>query len=349
MNEVDIDQWKEFLDARVSGQRGRKLATSYIRYIEKQTERGFPPIFEFAHLVDLAGVDYEILAQMTRAPHQFYRRFTIPKRSGGIRVIDTPRPILLKLQRWVLDEILMNLSPSENAHGFVPNRSIITNARVHVGHKELLKLDIEDFFGSIKSNAVREVFESAGFPNNVCWALTRLVTKNSCLPQGAPSSPTLSNLTCLKLDVYLQKAAEENNLVYTRYADDMCFSGDAIPDEMKGMVSSILSKFDLRLNDKKTTLSRDGQRKIITGISISSGELKLPRSYLRELRKQIHYVVNHGILAHNVATENNDPLLLDRLLGMVAFWLQVSPDSQAAQDANTKLREYIRDFDNAPT
>lgn len=344
MNEIDLDEWKYFFDARVWGQHGQTLTASYLEYIEELKRRDLPPIFEFSHLSDLVGVDYRMLSTIAHSPHNFYRTFSIPKRSGGIREIDTPRPILLETQRWILSEILSKRPISNNAHGFVFDRSIITNAKVHVGNKELLKLDIKDFFTSIKIHTVYKIFSSAGYPDNVCRALSRLTTKNSCLPQGAPTSPTISNLACLDMDIQLDEAAKKNRLVYTRYADDMNFSGEKVSDDMKDIVSKIISKYGFSLNSKKTNLAKEGRRKTITGISISSGELKLPRSYIRNLRKQIHFVSSRGIAAHSVATRNYDPLLLDRLLGMVSFWLQVSPHSRAAQDANAKLRRYIKTF-----
>ncbi|MDP0930236.1 reverse transcriptase family protein [Paracoccus onubensis] len=347
MDEAQFEQWKEHFAGRVVGRRGRALTRSYLMYIENLSKEGLPPIFEMAHLAQLIGVKYELLAEIAHEPHRFYRTFTIPKRSGGIRCIDTPRPILLNIQRWIFKEVLSKLNASENAHGFERNRSIITNARVHVGNAELLKIDIKNFFPSVAFEKVFEIFKRAGYPNNVCKALSRLTTKNGCLPQGAPTSPIISNLSCVEMDLLLNNSAEESGLVYTRYADDMSFSGDRIPDGMEESISSIASKFGFQLNGNKTCLSREGQRKIVTGISISSGELRLPRSYVRELRKQVHFVVNHGISAHSSVIQDNDPLLIDRLLGMVAFWLQVSPESRAAQRANDSLREYVRGFDAA--
>ncbi|MFY1710462.1 RNA-directed DNA polymerase [Tritonibacter mobilis] len=344
MEDIQLEQWKEYFDARVVGSRGKALTASYLMYIENLSKEGFSPIFEFAHLAQLIGVEYEMLAEIAHEPHRFYRTFTIPKRSGGVRSIDTPRPILLEIQRWVLKHILSNLGASENAHGFEQGRSIITNARAHVGNKELLKVDIENFFPSVSFNKIFEVFKKTGYPNNVCKALSRLTTKNACLPQGAPTSPTLSNLACVEMDLILNDAAEKKGLVYTRYADDMSFSGSRIPDGMEEAISEIVSKFDFRLNKNKTCLAKEGQRKIVTGISISSGKLRLPRSYVRELRKQVHFVVNHGISAHSAVIQDNDPLLIDRLLGRVAFWLQVSPESPAAQRANDSLLEYARNF-----
>jgi RNA-directed DNA polymerase len=345
MDDIELDQWKQFFDVRVSGRRGRALAASYLSYIEGLDKLGLPPIFEFAHLAALVGVDYVTLAKMAHEPHKFYRTFAIPKRSGGIRNIDTPRPILLEVQRWILENILSKLNISDQAHGFVKGRSIITNAKAHVGSKELLKLDLKDFFPSVSYARVFTIFREAGYPDNVSGALSRLTTKNSCLPQGAPTSPSLSNLSCLELDAQLNKIAIDNGLVYTRYADDLSFSGEAVPIEMASRISTAVDSAGFTINTGKTTFSREGNRKIVTGVSISSGELRLPRRYLRELKKQIHFVVKHGVMEHGKATGNRDPLILDRLLGMVSFWLQVSPESRSAQDADTKLRAYITQFD----
>lgn len=348
LTKYDLPLWRSFFDARVSGLRGQQLASSYIQYIDRLSSIGVAPIFEFSHLADLVGVDYRLMAAMAHEPHEFYRTFSLQKRSGGIRHIDVPRPALLVVQRWILKEILSSLNVSDAAHGFIKGRSIITNARAHAKSRELLKVDIKDFFPSIQFDKVLKVFESVGYPRNVSWALARFSTKNSCLPQGAATSPSLSNLVCRDLDIAMEAIAKENGLIYTRYADDLVFSGEKILDSMKIFVGKIALEFGFILNDKKTVVAREGHRKIVTGISISSGDLKLPRSYLRELRKQIHYVTVRGVTAHERATQNYDPLLLDRLLGMVSFWLQVSPDSTVAQDAHRKLRAYVREFDTRP-
>jgi retron-type reverse transcriptase len=344
MTDIDLTAWTAFFDARVAGARGRSLTKSYVEYVRKISESGLPPIFEVEHLSSLLGLDFGLLVKMLHEPHSFYRSFVIPKRSGGIRKIRTPRPILLESQRWILKEILDNIEVNQCAHGFVRGRSIITNATQHLGAREMLKVDIEDFFPSLSSARVSGIFRDAGYSANVSNALQRLTTLSSGLPQGAPTSPALSNIACRDVDGRLSEISLKNNITYTRYADDLTFSGEELPKNLFEIIVRELAAEGLSINEGKTVLSGAGGRKIITGISISSGELKLPRRYQRELRKQVHFVVSRGIHAHGEAIENKDPLLLDRLLGKVNFWLQVSPESKGAIEANQKLRAYIDKF-----
>ncbi len=344
MIDENLGEWKEFYSSSINGDRGKALADGYIKYVESLQVLGIPPIFEFSHLADLAGINYDVLAKIASRPQDFYRSFSMPKRSGGIRRIDTPRPILLQVQRWLLDQIVSKSRVSEQAHGFVVGRSIITNARTHLGCKELLKMDLKDFFPSVTASTVHRIFKDMGYPPNVSRALSRLVTLGSCLPQGAPTSPALSNIACVELDSILNNLALKYGLTYTRYADDLTFSGNSIPGDMTCLVSNLTLKEGFFTNDKKTIFSPAGHRKIITGISISSGELKLPRTYIRNLRQRIHLLVNHGILHQNNDSTMWDPLVLDRLLGMVNFWVSVCPESEAARKADSKLRTFMREF-----
>lgn len=344
MTGEDLKEWRELYNSRISGNRGRALADGYIKYIESLQASGIPPIFEFSHLADLVGIEYATLANITSRPQDFYRTFAIPKRSGGIRKIDTPRPILMQIQRWLLDQIVSKSSVSEQAHGFVVGRSIITNARTHLGCRELLKMDLRDFFPSVTASTVHHIFKDMGYPPNVCRALSRLVTLGACLPQGAPTSPALSNIACVELDSNLNNLALKYDLTYTRYADDLTFSGSSIPSDMTTLVANLTSKSGFSTNDKKTILSPAGHRKIVTGISISSGELKLPRAYIRNLRQRIHLLINHGILHPNKDSTAWDPLVLDRLLGMVNFWVSVCPESEAAKRANSELKNFMMKF-----
>jgi RNA-directed DNA polymerase len=344
MTDDILREWTEFYNSKVSGDRGRKLTEGYVKYVESFQKSGLPPIFEFSHLSDLVGVDFDILAKMANRPQDFYRSFTIPKRSGGIRKIDTPRPILLHIQRWILDEILSKSTVSEQAHGFIEGRSIVTNSRAHLGCRELLKMDIKDFFPSVSISTVNHIFSNMGYPPSLCKSLSRLVTLGYSLPQGAPTSPALSNIACLDLDSSLNSLALEHGLTYTRYADDLSFSGGSIPSNMTSLVETVVSKAGLLINSKKTIFSPAGHRKIITGISISSGELKLPRPYIRKLRQKIHLLLRHGTLHLNNDPSPRDPLILDRVLGMVSFWLAVSPECESAKKANSDLRKFIDDF-----
>jgi len=221
-----IQDWQAFFDERVRGR--RDLVDGYLKYVKKLEETELPPIFELRHLAELVGIDEGVLVRIVQSPATFYREFEIPKRLGGSRNISVPSPTVLSAQRWILSEILSKLEIHSCCYGFVLGRSIVDNARAHLGTKTLLKLDIKDFFPSISFRQVMKIFLGAGYPVAVSYFLARICCLNKSLPQGAATSPSLSNLVARRLDMGLAKYTANSGLTYTRYADDLAISGEAI-------------------------------------------------------------------------------------------------------------------------
>ncbi|MDK1377235.1 MULTISPECIES: reverse transcriptase domain-containing protein [unclassified Sinorhizobium] len=341
MTEYRIEDWLFFFQENVKGARGRDLVRGYLAHIEAVTANNLPPIFEFSHLSELLGIEGVMLAKICHAPHLFYRTFQIPKRTGGHREISVPRPILMTLQQWILDNILERGSVHKAAHAFVKSRSIVTNAQQHLGCKELLKIDIVNFFPSIKSTKVQRVFKNFGYPSQVAAALTRICTKNGSLPQGAPTSPAISNLVAAEFDAQIEELCASCGLTYTRYADDLAISGDGIPSDLRGKIAHILAQSELNIHPLKSRTFGLKDRKIIAGISISSGRLMPTRHFVRSLRRDVHHVITRGLLAHMAATDNFDPIYLERLLGKIAFWMHVTSKSHQSIRADAALRKYM--------
>jgi RNA-directed DNA polymerase len=153
-----------------------------------------------------------------------YARFTIPKRRGGVRPIEAPGDKLKSLQRRILRKLLNPLPVPAAATGFVRGRSVVDNARPHVGRGVVINVDLADFFGSISEQRVRELFQALGWNVEAAGILARICTSDGHLPQGAPTSPALSNLVCRRLDARLEALARKVKGRYTRYADDITLS-----------------------------------------------------------------------------------------------------------------------------
>ena len=307
---------------------------SYISYLRRLLERNVPIVFEPEHLSALIGVEYKALNTLVGKPDLFYQEYSIPKRRGGMRLICVPYPELLDIQRWIYKMILDRIPVHESAHGFVVNRSVITNASNHVGKECLLKMDLADFFPSIKTPRVVSLFESFGYSPKVSYYLASLCCYEGSLPQGAATSPALSNLLSRSLDKRLSVLASKYNLTYSRYADDLTFSGDSIPMLFVKWVEGIVISEGFMPNRRKTKLVlRSGRRKIVTGVSVAGSEIKLPRETKRRLRQQVHYIMNSGVESHMAKTNNWDPILIDRIYGKLQFWKQVEPDNQFVNKA----------------
>lgn len=246
-----------------------------------------------------------------------YTRFEIPKRSGGKRLISSPKPKLRTAQRWIAENILDKLSPAAQATAFRSGASIIKNAEPHLNAAIVVRIDFRDFFPSITYPRVRGYFESLGFNPGVATLLALISTDaprvkvsfdgktqyvamgGRSLPQGACTSPALANLITRKLDARIAGLcqASTDQWTYTRYADDLTFSTqarDANVGRLLGSVQNIVSDEGFRINREKTAVMRAPGRRIVTGLIVED-EIRLSRRDLRRLRAFLHRCDKDGL------------------------------------------------------
>jgi len=342
MTAVSQIDWKAYLAAlRLPDEAREALHT----YGMRLSERGFPVIFDFSHLSTFLDIDREFLKGMINSPDSFYRVFAIPKRRGGERIIAAPLPSLLEVQQWINEEILSKWKIHEAAQAFVKNGSVVKNATLHLNQRAFLRIDLKDFFPSISLRRVLAIFRSAGYTPSVSYHLAALCTLNKALPQGAASSPSLSNIVVRRLDRRLSLLAAQAALNYSRYADDLIFSGTGITLATVDLIGEIVRGEGFQVNESKTILAIGRKKKIVTGISVSGEELKLPRSTRRSLRQQFYFVKRRGVLDHMERTHETHPLYIESLIGKFIFWRQVEPQNQYVADAIHQLRELQNDLD----
>ena len=235
------------------------------------------------------GVSPRLLTSFIHRPTNHYREFRIGKRGGGERTISAPRLFLKTVQYWLLDYVLWRLPQHHCSHAYRAGLSIVTNAQAHVGKMYVANVDIKDFFPSIQWEAVAKTLRAHGCGPKLASAVARLTSLRNGLPQGAPTSPVLSNVYLLDIDASISRYCEKRKLVYTRYADDITISGDereyilAAIDELRGH----LAEKRLILNEKKTRIaSRSGQQKV-TGVVVNV-KAQPPREYRRRVRAMLH-------------------------------------------------------------
>lgn len=233
-----------------------------------------------------------IEAELLRAVNPAYHEFTVPKRSGGQRKISAPDPPLKSLQRLILRRVLGRLKAHPAAMGFERGRSIVTNACVHAGKAVVVKMDIKDFFTSTTEKQVTGYFAGIGWNREAAALLARICTHRGGLPQGAPTSPRLSNLINYRLDARLDALASNMGASYTRYADDMTFSFSK--DERKavheliGLAGYIVNEQGYALHVlKKLQIRRQYEQQRVTGLVVNAGAA-LPRVTRRRLRAIEH-------------------------------------------------------------
>ncbi len=246
------------------------------------------------HTVDELARRLGITSDALRAVRPQYTRFNIPKRSGGTREILAPVPELKKLQRQLLRRVLAKLKAHPNVTGFERNFSIVSNAVPHVDKEIVIHLDLKDFFTSTTAKRIEQFFRAIGWNSDAAELLTELVTYKGSLPQGAPTSPRLSNLVNFKMDTRLTALAEKFDADYTRYADDLTFSlnrvaGEVRANEIIHAVKEIARDEGYALHmHKKLRISRKHDRQIVTGLVVNK-KVNLPRSRRRWLRAVEHH------------------------------------------------------------
>lgn len=337
----DIAAWENFFSERVRGRRSL-LTAGYVRYVSSLGSKGLPAIFELRHLALMMGLEESFLVRCIQDSDALYRDFSIPKRRGGSRLISVPSPSLLFAQRWILSEILNRVDVSDCAYGFREGRSVVDNARFHLDQGSILKMDIKDFFPNIRFPRVMRMFLSFGYPVSVSFFLTSLCCRNRCLPQGSATSPAISNIVFGRADSALQTFAAERGLRYSRYADDLTFSGERIGADEVNKISYLLNSSGFVVNTEKTRIIRGGGRRIVTGVSLSSGKLALPRPSVRQIKSDTYALMKFGFWEFSAKRGTFDPLFGERLLGRIGFWLQIDPENQTALLLKSKLERFLR-------
>ena len=247
----------------------------------------------FSKLIRIPVSDLQHLASNGK-----YRTFTVAKKDGGERLIETPEFQLKK----VLDHINRFLSAcyyfqrTPPAYGFVVNgkndrdrRNIVTNARRHLKKTYLLNIDLKNFFHTVSAVMIQDIYLQPPFrfEHELALLLTQLTTHNNRLPMGSPTSPVLSNFACRQFDHTLLHYAKANKCYFTRYADDLSFSSmEAIEETHIEAIKRIVVQYGFTVNDKKIKLYKENDMKEVTGL-ILTDRVSLPNHFIPELEKEI--------------------------------------------------------------
>ncbi|WP_396269510.1 retron St85 family RNA-directed DNA polymerase [Klebsiella pneumoniae] len=238
----------------------------------------------------------EVISKFSFNNDKYYHRIEMKKKSGGVRHIESPLKELKAIQRWVLRYILDKLSPSVYAKGFVRKKSILDNAKPHEGNQYVLNLDLQDFFTNVKASHIYTLFKNIGYNNKIAFILTSFCTKGGYLPQGAPTSPALSNLVCLRLDHRVSTYCKKRALTYTRYADDLCISGNKIIILQKAsyLIKDIIVDEGFAINSRKEKFLGPKVRREVTGLTVTP-RITISKKDYCVYRKRIYDLVRNEI------------------------------------------------------
>jgi retron-type reverse transcriptase len=277
------------------------------------------------------------------SPVSHYKRFEIPKKSGGMRQISAPMPRLKQAQEWVLRNVLDRVPIHDAAHGFCRGRSIVSNAAPHVGADVVVNLDLKDFFPTITYRRIRGLFRKLGYSEHLATVFALLCSEprveavqldgrtwyvargERFLPQGAPTSPAITNVLCRRLDARLAHVARQLGFRYTRYADDLTFSASGESAANVGRVLRraryVVEKEDLRVHPDKTRVWRKGRRQEVTGLVVNK-KVSVSRQILRRFRATVFQVERDGPEGKHWGSSRN---VLHSLHGFANFVAMVDP------------------------
>ena len=332
-------------------------------YSDLLANKGLPVIYSAPHLCLLAGVHIERIITVTNTNRiDSYKRFKLKKKRGGFRVIQTTNDELKYLQRWILKNILEKVPSHKSCKGFDKNTSIKQNADTHLKSEALLKLDLLRFYDSINEKRIYGIFKSFGYHPNLAVSLAKICTivpdemfissfrkketelkeyitsKNEgILAQGSPTSPKLSNLITINLDKRLTGLANKNGLNYSRYADDLTFSGNFKQlQKVKKVIYRIIREESLFPNYSKTKFIKLGGNFLVTGLNIQNNISTVPRKKKKEIEHHLFHCIDNGVENHIKTAKINNRNFKDWLYGNICFVFSIE---------EKKGIEYFKEFE----
>ncbi|WP_170292437.1 reverse transcriptase family protein [Mycolicibacterium grossiae] len=315
---------------------------------------GAEPILSLGHLAHLSGAPYLYLRQIVQRTRDPYGDISRQKKTGGIRLISAPEPVLMDVQRLILRRALRNLPLHPFCYAYREGRTIQACAQQHLGAKWMIKFDLHNFFGQIEERDVYRVFDSCGYSALVSFELARICTRSRVadfhsrsgrysaittydvdvtgrLPQGAPTSGALSNAVATPLDYTLHEFATGAGFVYTRYSDDMVLSTCQDFNRAQAVtiireVSHLVATHRFRLHRKKTRVIPPGARHVVLGLLVDGGEVRLTPEFRRRVEVHIRGVREFGLSEHSDHRKFRSLLsFINHVEGSLAFARSIQP------------------------
>jgi len=294
------------------------------------------------------GVSAKTLYTLSNHIDSHYYQAKVPKKNGEYRELSVPDEFLKTIQKRIVEKLLVYEEVSTYATAYRYGTSTIKNAYQHIKKHTMLKLDIRHFFDNINYPIVKEkVFVKEKYSESNRILLSLLCIYNDALPQGAPTSPIISNIIMKEFDNIVGDWCKKKRISYTRYCDDMTFSGYFNEKEVISFVKAELKKMGFYLNDNKTVIAGKGQKQIVTGIIVNE-KLNTPLSYRRKIRQELYYCKRFGIKSHlqRKKLSISEPDYLKKLLGKVNYVLSVDNTNKEMlgyRDWLTEQSKYMKE------
>lgn len=288
---------------------------------------------DVAMLSETLGIDVQKLYQYSNNQPKHYTSCTIKKPNGKERKLSVPNKYLKYIQRQILDNLLYTLPISDYATAYCKGKKLADNATEHIGKKKILKLDISGFFDSIDYEMVHAVFRRLKLSNAAVTLLSNICTLNSVLPQGAPTSPYIANLVMNYFDERVGVWCAEKGIFYTRYCDDMTFSGDFNEPKLIGYVNHMLTKQGFELNRSKSKCVHSSQQQVVTGVVVNE-KPQVSSEKRRKIIQEVYYCTKYGAsdCIQHLGLTISENEYINSLRGRISFVLQINPDDKKMGD-----------------
>lgn len=326
--------FEQFIVEAKEQNKSQEFIDACLAYGKKLTDKELPVIFSLEHLAmqmgiqssylrSLIGDDKKDFVHESEYKYERYNYFKLKKRDGKFREIMSPAKDLKYIQKWILVNIVSKYVLADSCKGFRKSISIFDNAKVHENSEVILKVDLLKFYDTITEKRVYGVFKSLGYVNNLAYSLAKITTakhresywsdfdenskevlkelvenKPPILPQGAPTSPMLSNILATKMDYRFEALARKLNFNYSRYADDLTFS---IKKEGKlpslKLITTIIADEGFFINTKKTKYMKKGCKQYVTGLTTTNGT-NVSKEYRKKISEHIYYCRKFGVDSH---------------------------------------------------
>ena len=359
---------------------GKTVAEDLKAYANRLSRAGLPVIFTLRHLAKITAVEYAVLRATVerRRESANYRMFAVQKRSGGRRHIHAVTGDLFKVQQFINLELLQKIKPHPASYAFHNDGGIRKCASVHCGAQWLFQYDLENFFHAINESDAYSVFMKVGYRPLLAFELARLCTTTvlpkhlvhylrparlgtsqkeykfyveqrgvmGVLPQGAPTSPMLSNLVAFDLDERLTSFADQHGFIYSRYADDLTFSASGeLPErtsigDIHRSIVEIIRKCGFHENKKKTRVAGPGSKKVVLGLLVDGEIPRLSKETYKRIDRHLHASQKHGLIAVAEHEKFDSAIgFYNHLAGLIAF----------VKDVDTaRWQEFKQQFSNIP-
>ena len=320
-----------------------KYTEMALAYARKLFESGCPVVYDLVHFSRLVGYRPEYIKRAIMYPKGYYREFQIKKKNGKLRHINEPLPNLKDIQKWILENILYTQKAHKIAKAYLPQRQLKDNARFHTKKPVVIAMDIKDFFPSIHQDDISRIFARMGYSDLLSSMFAKLTCLNNALPQGAPTSPYLSNLYMYDFDEAVIRYCVENQIIYTRYADDLTFSSKYDNLDIKAlqnMVEQQLAKKHLQLNGQKTRIMRRDQRQIVTGVVVNE-RVHAPIELKKDIRQSMFYIRKYGMASHKERIGCHRQNYERYLFGQINFVLSLEPQNKEFRSYRLIMQKQI--------